>query len=1166
MNLQEFFSKDIERSIEPVIKADDALNLESEIREYVLTKELLSSLEMVLDTYVNFDKSRNANGVWVAGFFGSGKSHLLKMLAHLLGNVPGQDFPREEVIAAFKEKVDDSNFTLEPLIQQAGKIPAKSLLFNIDAKADVSSKEQEDALLRVFVKVFNEARGYYGTKPPVARFERDLDRNGQLQAFKEAFERKAKISWEQGRKQDILQEANITSAYAEITGEEAAPQQILKKYKDTYSISIEDFANEVKEWLDSQEDQNMRLNFMVDEVGQFIGRKSNYMLNLQTIAEQLAIKCQGRAWIFVTAQEAIDKVVGDISKTQGNDFSKIRDRFATHLNLTSKNVEEVIEKRLLEKNTEAKSRLRDIYDLHKDSFSTWFNFRDDSRSFPVYRDSDAFINLYPFVPYQFPLFQDALVGLSEHNLLQGRHSSVGERSMLAVVQMVLKDLKDRDDNQLVPFDALFTGLRSAVKSLELRSISRLEEADSSQLQIRILKCLFLVKYLEDFKATPANLRVLLMDGFDINRAELESEIRDALNALERQNLVQRKGEQYAFLTNEEQDMEREIKNEEVEESQLNRQLRDLIFGVIDSKKIRYLATDQDFECGFSLDLNQYSMPKDLNFQVYSPRSQYSETEILAMSANSDDLCLVMPTDDNLSQDLELIIKTESYAKKKHGSSALNDNQQFILRTKMNQKEDDKRQLRQRVSKALAKSALIFKGREITTKAEDPQQRVNEAFQEIIPEIFYRLDDTKNLKFDESSPRRFAAPTNDTLEGSAPAEMNNLALELEADIKEAAKQRSISTVQNLVDKFGAKPYGWKQLTVTSLVGYLIGEGKVRLTLDGKSLSPREAGADLEDKRILPNLRIDLQKDYDPGQRDSFRRLVQRFVWGQEQDIPQEPAELVKAWKSQANQALEKIQSIRDRAAWPFNEALADAAAKISSEVTGREEEYYFENFPAKAELERLEEDLLTPVFSFVKGKGAQYFTEAQAFLDRNRDNLHYLAAADNQIADTIRESLADPEIFRGNKPFHLKEATDKLRAALAEVLNQEREKAQAEIRKQAEKNRNTSAYREASEESKEHTEVKIADALRRAEQADSVAAARQSAADFKHGTKEMLADLAPAAVDNEDAAQKVEYVRLGDLELPVAPAEISSESDLDVYLQALRTAILSEIKAGKTIIQ
>ena len=182
MKLNEIFLKDVNRSIEGVVKADDVDHLGVEVEEYVFTNDAAKWVGPLLEEYTNYT---NANGVWISGFFGSGKSHLLKMLAHLLGDVEGQEFPRGQVSDSFLSKTDDAMLTAS--FKKAATIPAKSLLFNIDQKATLIAKDQTDALLKVFVKVFDESRGYFGNDGAVARFEEDLDKRGQYEAFKTAF-------------------------------------------------------------------------------------------------------------------------------------------------------------------------------------------------------------------------------------------------------------------------------------------------------------------------------------------------------------------------------------------------------------------------------------------------------------------------------------------------------------------------------------------------------------------------------------------------------------------------------------------------------------------------------------------------------------------------------------------------------------------------------------------------------------------------------------------------------------------------------------------------------------------------------------------------------------------------------------------------------------------
>ena len=422
--------------------------------------------------------------------------------------------------------------------------------------------------------------GYYGKQGHIAQFERDLDSRGQYAAFKQAFAAIAGREWATGREQSLLESQHIAAAYSQVTGEpREAAAGILERYRGTYRMSIEDFAEQVAAYVASQ-GPDFRLNFFVDEVGQFIADNPKLMLNLQTIAESLATKCRGRSWVIVTSQDGLDEIVGEMSKQQGTDFSKIMARFRTRMKLTSTNVDEVIQDRLLKKNDDGVRELGRLHTEQHNNFRTYFGFGEGTRSYSKFRDHDHFIKIYPFVPYQVELFQSAMIQLSEHNAFEGKHRSVGERSLLEVFQRAAMRLSDRTVGCLATFDLLFEGIRATLKAKIQQQIGTAEQQLENPLAAQVLKVLFLLKYVREFKATTHNLLVLMTDGFDSDLAARSAALGEALDLLEQGSYVLRNGDQYEYLTDQEKDVEQEIKNTEVDGVAVADELSRIIFDVI----------------------------------------------------------------------------------------------------------------------------------------------------------------------------------------------------------------------------------------------------------------------------------------------------------------------------------------------------------------------------------------------------------------------------------------------------------------------------------------------------------------------------------------------------------------------------------------------------------
>lgn len=1159
--INHLFAKRIDRAIEGVIKADDASQLATEVEEYVLTNEAAKGVEQVLEAYTNYT---NANGVWISGFFGSGKSHLLKMLAHLLGDIDAHGYSRAQVSEQFRAKADGA--FLPALIERADRIAAKSLLFNIDQKATLISKDQNDALLRVFVKIFDESRGYYGNQGHIARFERDLDGRGQYQAFQDAFERIAGIPWSQGREQTALEAGNIDKAFAEVNG--ADSPGIIRQYLSTYSVSIEDFADEVAVWLDTQP-EGFRLNFFVDEVGQFIGTNTQLMLNLQTIAESLATKCQGRSWIFVTSQEDMEKVGGDRTKEQANDFSKIQARFSNRLKLTSQDVEEVIRKRLLAKAPDAASDVEALYDAEHSNFKTLFDFV-EGRHYPNYRDEQHFVGTYPFVSYQFPLFQSAIEGISDHNIFEGRNSSVGERSMLGVVQQVATGLAGKPVGTLASFDQMFEGIRASLKSANQRAISDAERSLSlPPLAVRLLKALFLVKYVDTFKATARNLTVLVYDRFGTDLTQLGKDVNIALNALEAQTYIQRNGDVYDYLTNEEQKIEQEIKSTDIDNSEVSSKLNKLLAeSVIRMTKVTY-KNGQNFSFGYKLDGTPYGKQHELALHVTSPETEFSLEQIKAHSAGLDELRVVLPNDANrVLADLRLLLKTEKYVKRAQGSSRTSI-EQTILQAKGTQNAEREKEIIARLKSDVGASTLIHNATVLDSGSNDPQSRITDGFQRVIASTYTNLSMLGGAAFSEQSLHSLVSPNPDALIDESHHLLEVPGGDLLGHLEMRGKKHEQATMRQLVERYSTKPYGWDQWSIAGIVAYLVGQSKVELQLNGKVLARSETVNALRNTQSYSGLVVAPQRVFDPKTVNAFRKFVVDFT--DDGSLSKEPVELASAGKSRLEAKLAELKSLRANAPFAFVEQL-DRPIGLLVDFVGHSTDWYITDFREAEELLDAKDDVIDPIKAFLNGKQKSVFEHAQAFMRSNQANMSYLPAG---ATDAIAFALEDPNIFRGNKTQQLGQAVRDLEEMLEVAVARERETAQERVISYWSQISSSETYPAASEAARQQATAQVDAVLARIANESQIPTLQRHAERFEVDTYPQIVDALRASVapiktvpapgpDIAPPADPKKTISIKRIAMPGSGRVLETSTDIDRYLDELRQVLLATINDNKRI--
>ena len=815
MQLRDIYKSDINRDINGVIKAsqNDERSIIQELSEYVITKELRRHFNTFLNHYErSLEQPTDKIGVWISGFFGSGKSHFLKILSYLLSN---QTVGGKKAVEYFADKFDDPMMYAQ--LENCAKVPTETILFNIDAKG--TQMDEKANILRVFAKVFYEHQGFYGDNLKITRLEQFIEHSGKTEQFQACFERIHGDSWKESRSALSFLEDDIVEAMCEtLDMSEAAARNWFNIEEE---ISIEQLVNEIKKYVESKGKDN-RLLFMIDEVGQYIGSNSDLMLNLQTIVEEIGTKCGGRVWVMVTSQEAIDS----ITKISGDDFSKIQGRFNTRLSLSSSSVDEVIKKRILAKTEVAEQLLKQQYEKNHQVLKNLFTFSHAILDLKGYSGEGEFVETYPFVPYQFRLMQNVLAEIRKHGN-SGKHLSGGERSMLSGFQEAAQAIQNKDEFALVPFYLFYDTLHTFLDSSIRRVIDRCQDAADhhdgiEQYDVNILKLLYLVRYVDDIKANVSNISILMAENIHTDKISTRLEIQQSLDRLVSQNYVSRAGDTYTFLTDDEQDIAREIRNTPVDNAVITKAISDIIFGkLFVSKKFRY--EKYDFSYDERIDetvIGQLTGSIALHFITVASEIYTVDDSVFQMKSDTDnEVIIVLAESQPYFKELEDAMKIRRYVKSKNVAQ-LPEMIQNIIRARQNQASAHEKRAEELISAAIIAGRVYVAGDKLTRKFSSVKDCIEQAMSDLIESVYTKLGYIrKNYDSDAELLQILNGSKQMTLAGTESP--NAEAIKELLQYLEIQKERQLPTsMGDLQKRFQAIPYGWSEIDIAAIVAELI----------------------------------------------------------------------------------------------------------------------------------------------------------------------------------------------------------------------------------------------------------------------------------------------------------------------------------------------------------
>lgn len=632
MKFKDLYERGLDRKVNPAVSASDLSEetVHTEIEEYVFTQEIIVNLYNIL-TNIRLNQGSHV-GIWINGYYGSGKSHFLKYTSYCLsGKYSKKAF--ERLIDATQQMLlgDKDTSTLEIAgvslsdlrdLQNwyENKADVEMVMFNIGDVHD-ANVDRANTFTTIFWNQFNAKRGYNSFNLPMAQYlEKALDDDGKFEEFKEYVKSKG-YDWERNISRFAASKLDLALQMAKEVDSALAIDVIRERIKNNdINISVEAFAAEMKEYIDRKANRNLRVLFFVDEVSQFIGEHRDLLLQLQSLVKRLDEVCESQVWISCTAQQTLEDVVKNVGGNDTNpddEVGKILGRFEVRASLQGTSPEYITQKRILEKKGEVEIQLCDLYEKNKAMLDAQFILPGTYQSYKNEKDFAAF---YPFVPYQFLLIMKVLDSFVNMNYVD-KQVKGNERSLLNITFSIAKETAECEVGEFIPFDRFFGAMfQGSMQHLGQRAMSNARQAldliDDEKKQAfyrRVVYVLFMICNLSDsdkqgFSATIDNIVTLLMTKMDANKAVIKEEVSQVLSFLMDKSVIRKVkkdngAEIYEFYTEEEAKVAQIIKNQKVDSNTYTEELYKIIydhFGFSTSTSKETFAT-RSFNVGGNVD-------------------------------------------------------------------------------------------------------------------------------------------------------------------------------------------------------------------------------------------------------------------------------------------------------------------------------------------------------------------------------------------------------------------------------------------------------------------------------------------------------------------------------------------------------------------------------------
>lgn len=1059
MKLADIFETRIEEKIDPVIKVgevQDETKLASEIGAYVVTPLIEKYIDEFLEHFTDsFRLQTTEIGSWISGYFGSGKSHLAKILALIAENRTLQGHTAGK---RFEGRVPPAAPRRSSILRNLGRIDqcaTRVLAFNLNTLVD----SKTTPLPRLLLSQYYQSCGYSSNLLYARVIEQEIDRRGKLDALHKEVAALADRPWSDIQKNPGFYSKHLYKAACEVAPDVfASPEEVGQALKNAEKGDLYNAQFLVQTMLDDLAlrekgaKKPARILLVLDESGQWIEDDAGRLAQLQALVEEASIKGQGKIWIFMTTHEDMGAIYQNARALQA-DMKKIEGRFRYKWSLTTENIELVLEDRIFKKKIAGRDAVAKAYDAAPGVLRGLGELANTSQKLPDC-EHDRFVTLYPFFPYQVHLIPEIVKSLRSRGG-RGEQLSGSTRTLLAITQDILRAGRrpylKLEVGELVSFDEVYGNLsgEGEVSPDVRRELSRIEEVvpGATALTRRVAEVLYLIREISYVPRTIDNLARLLVESTSDDLPALVARIQPELEKLIAAKMVARIGEEFEFLTGERRTFEDEVATVAAQLKQQDREAGLAKHFVYDpDKKTNHLRSllgfetvpfkDAEFEVRVNMDGTPPPRNGHIEVHMFSPLAALGGAKVPDLedqSLRADEqqtifvLCDRIPGfDQDLNRFLAMREVVSAWKGDPHKSEEAH---KLAAERETNDLDKLERRVRDAIKAGIRQAHVIFRGssRALSPRSgQTPGETLRAELSTFWPTLYpkfekvpVRVAQEQKAILDILGGEKDLAPEVKALrlfDKSGALDPHSPLLDATRIFlasRQSKKERTLG--KNLLDEFTAPPYGWDRNAVRVGVAACVRAGTIKVLI-GKM--PHTNPADqalqkaLRDSREFEKVELVLE-DSEVGADvlEETRALLMKLTG--KRKIDETPAALHEAMEAFGRDKLARAGKVidwTDPAGLPRPKAFDEGKEALESVLSLANPMHRVKEIHARADDLRRGVGSIDQLATF-REKWGTAFTELKSFATELRGIEHLLPSG-----GTIQSFLGEYESARAGARF------------------------------------------------------------------------------------------------------------------------------------------------------